>query len=67
MGYNITDKDQGTPVPKSLSEHSISHNNITLTYDGKQIKVETRGEWSGDWEDFSTLVTMLIDGQENAD
>lgn len=65
MGFSITNQSEGIPVPSSLSEHTITFNNISLTFDGKAVKIETNGEWEGDLLDLSTLVEMAIEGYEN--
>jgi len=53
-------------VRKSLTNVSVSDNNMTLTLDDKNIIVSTNGEWTGDMTDLIQMLHDLVEMKEQA-
>ena len=51
---------------KSLTNVSVSDNNMTLTLDDKNIIVSTNGEWAGDMTDLIQMLHDLVEMKEQA-
>ena len=51
---------------KSLTNVSVSDNNMTLTLDDKNIIVSTNGDWTGDMTELIQMLHDLVEMKEQA-
>ena len=56
----IIEESEETPRSELLTKHSISVNNLTLTIDGEEIKIQTQGEWVGTPKILLSLFKELL-------